>query len=442
MNSREFAIDVVRKLQAAGYQALWAGGCVRDQLAGRVPKDYDVATKATPDQVRSVFGHSRTLPIGASFGVITVLGPKTANPIEVATFRRDGGYSDGRRPDSVSFTDAREDAMRRDFTINGMFFDPITEQVLDYVDGQADLAAKRIRAIGVADQRIEEDKLRMLRAVRFAATFDFGIEPNTLQAIQARAADIQTVSGERIGAELRRMLSCVNRAKAASLLRESKLLPEIVPRAALVVPAESSPGVVNWEFRLAWLAALQPHDQVFEAATVILLEPVLAELGVTPIFDGWKLSNDERKVIRWIAQHRAVLARADQVPWSVAQPLLIAPAARAAIEVNAAFAKVAAQADVTRCSDQAADSACEPEVTPDNLLFAVEFCRAKLALPVDQLNPAPLLDGAALKRLGIEPGPKFKTILERVRAQQLDGQLDSSESAAALALEIHGELVD
>jgi tRNA nucleotidyltransferase/poly(A) polymerase len=135
MNSQEFALHVVQKLQHAGFQALWAGGCVRDQLLGLAPKDYDVATLATPEQVRKIFGHKRTLPIGASFGVITVLGPKLADPIEVATFRRDAGYSDGRRPDSVQFTDAREDALRRDFTINGMFFDPVNETVLDFVGG-------------------------------------------------------------------------------------------------------------------------------------------------------------------------------------------------------------------------------------------------------------------------------------------------------------------
>src|SRR5215468_9889551 len=130
---RELALDVAQKLRAAGFEALWAGGCVRDQLLGIAPKDYDVATSATPDQIRDLFGRRRTLPIGASFGVITVLGPKSAGQIEVATFRKDAGYSDGRHPDSVSFTDAEHDAQRRDFTINGLFYDPVTEEVVDYV---------------------------------------------------------------------------------------------------------------------------------------------------------------------------------------------------------------------------------------------------------------------------------------------------------------------
>ena len=198
---RQFAREITAKLQEAGYQALWAGGCVRDQMLGKEPKDYDVATSARPEQVRELFGHKRTLPIGASFGVITVLGPKSAGQIEVATFRRDADYSDGRRPDAVEFTDAREDALRRDFTINGMFYDPVHDRVEDYVGGVEDLKKKVIRAIGNPHERIYEDKLRMLRAVRFSSTYGFEIDPATLDAIRQHAHEIKIVSGERIGAE-------------------------------------------------------------------------------------------------------------------------------------------------------------------------------------------------------------------------------------------------
>src|SRR6187402_2791897 len=142
---REFALEIAEKLRAAGFEALWAGGCVRDQLLGITPKDYDVATSATPDQIRDLFGHRRTLPIGAAFGVVTVLGSRVAGQIEVATFRSDATYSDGRHPDSVTFTNAERDAQRRDFTINGLFFDPISEEVVDYVDGQQDLERRTIR---------------------------------------------------------------------------------------------------------------------------------------------------------------------------------------------------------------------------------------------------------------------------------------------------------
>src|SRR6476469_5731386 len=161
---REFALEIAKTLRAAGFEALWAGGCVRDELLGLTPKDYDVATSAKPDQIRDLFGRRRTLPIGASFGVITVLGPRDAGQIEVATFRTDATYSDGRHPDSVSFTTAERDAQRRDFTTNGLFYDPVTNQVVDYIGGQEDLKRGIIRAIGDPRLRLAEDKLRMLRA--------------------------------------------------------------------------------------------------------------------------------------------------------------------------------------------------------------------------------------------------------------------------------------
>src|SRR3954451_9940517 len=169
MTEREFAIDVVRRLRDARHQALWAGGCVRDELLGLVPKDYDVATDARPEEVRRLF--RRTVAVGMSFGVIEVLGPRTEAgllKVQVATFRSDGAYTDGRHPDGVVSSSAREDALRRDFTINGMFFDPLGDRLIDYVGGQADLQARVLRAIGSASERFAEDKLRMLRAVRFA----------------------------------------------------------------------------------------------------------------------------------------------------------------------------------------------------------------------------------------------------------------------------------
>ena len=165
MTEREFAIDVVRRLRDAGYQALWAGGCVRDELLGHPPKDYDVATSARPEEVRRLF--RRTVAVGLSFGVVEVLGPRPLK-VQVATFRSDGSYSDGRHPDAVVFSTAREDALRRDFTINGMFFDPVKGDLLDYVGGRADLERRVLRAIGEPRVRFEEDKLRLLRAVRMA----------------------------------------------------------------------------------------------------------------------------------------------------------------------------------------------------------------------------------------------------------------------------------
>src|SRR5262249_50574556 len=198
MTEREFAISVVRRLQEAGHQALWAGGCVRDELLGLAPKDYDVATDARPEEVRRLF--KRTIAVGASFGVVEVLGQRPLK-VQVATFRSDISYSDGRHPDAVVFSTARDDAVRRDFTINGMFFDPLGNQLIDYVGGQADLQAKVLRAIGDPATRIAEDKLRMLRAVRIAARFELTIDPATFAAIRTMADQITVVSAERIAEE-------------------------------------------------------------------------------------------------------------------------------------------------------------------------------------------------------------------------------------------------
>ena len=206
---RRFALEVVRQLRTAGFEAYWAGGCVRDELLGRTPKDYDVATNATPPQIRALFGNTRTLPLGAAFGVITVLGPRSAGMIEVATFRQDAEYSDGRHPDHVTFSSAREDAARRDFTINGMFFDPVDGQVIDFVGGQADLRDHLIRAIGSPRLRFGEDKLRMLRAVRFTAAFGFSLDAETAATIREMAHEIPVVSPERIAMEMRRVFDRV-----------------------------------------------------------------------------------------------------------------------------------------------------------------------------------------------------------------------------------------
>ena len=231
---RRFAVEVVHKLRNAGFEAFWAGGCVRDQLLGRTPKDYDVATNATPLQIRELFGRRRTLAIGASFGVITVIGSKAAGMIEVATFRKDAAYSDGRHPDHVTFSSAREDAARRDFTINGLFYDPLEDRIIDFVGGQDDLTSKTIRAIGNPRERFAEDKLRMIRAVRFSATFDFALEEETRAAIREMADQIGVVSPERIAMEMRRMLVDASCVAAVRLLLSTNLaaavLPEIVTK--------------------------------------------------------------------------------------------------------------------------------------------------------------------------------------------------------------------
>jgi len=223
VTNKRAAIKIVRRLRRNGYQALLAGGCVRDTLLGRVANDYDVATDAAPAEVTKLF--RRTLKVGAKFGVVIVL--LEGRQVEVATFRTETGYTDGRHPTTVKFADAREDASRRDFTINGMFYDPVEQKVIDYVNGRADLKKQVVRTIGKAQQRFGEDFLRMLRAVRFATQLNFAIEPRTYSAICAGAKNITKISGERIAAELEALLVNPNRSAGASLLLETGLAKAI-----------------------------------------------------------------------------------------------------------------------------------------------------------------------------------------------------------------------
>ena len=408
MTPREFAVEVARKLQEAGYEGLWAGGCVRDRLLDRTPKDYDVATDATPDQVRELFGRKRTLAIGEAFGVITIIGPKSAGDIEVATFRRDSGYSDGRRPDAVEYTDAREDAIRRDFTINGMFFDPVKKEVIDYVEGRADIDFKIIRAIGDPEERIAEDKLRMLRAVRFAATYNFELEKDTKSAVVKHAGEIHAVSPERVGAEMRRMLAHPNRAVAAQLLQECKLLPEILENGEALYENRA-----NWRTRLRWMKELGPESD-FESAAAVMLSRLLKQQGIKPTIERWKLKNTESKSIAWIEDNLLSISRSHQQAWSEVQPVLIDENATRAVNV----------AEVQFGASHA----------------GVKFAKQKLSLAPEELNPAPLVDGSDLMELDLTPGPVFSTILARVRNAQLDAEISDRKQAIELVKTIAAEL--
>jgi hypothetical protein len=229
------AIDIIRALRDAGHVALLAGGCVRDKLLGRASKDFDVATDAPPDRVRALFRNTQS--VGAAFGVILVHYNQSV--IEVATFRADGTYSDGRRPDSVQFSTAEHDAQRRDFTINGLFFDPLDNRLIDYVNGERDLHARVLRAIGDPAKRFAEDYLRLLRAVRFAARFDLAIEPLTRAALLEHAPKLTRVTPERVGDELRAMLSPATRVRAVELLTELGFTP-ILFRPMRVAPTSTA----------------------------------------------------------------------------------------------------------------------------------------------------------------------------------------------------------
>src|SRR5262245_62164424 len=266
MTEREFALDVVRKLRQAGFTALWAGGCVRDELLGLVPADYDVATNAEPKHLRPLFKHRNE--IGAHFGVVQVIGPRGDTgewlTIEVATFRLDGPYGDGgRRPDWVKFCTPEEDAKRRDFTINGMFFDPVKNELIDFVGGRADLDAKILRAIGDPAARFTEDKLRILRGVRMASRFELTVDPDTLAAARRMAREIAVVSAERIAEELRKLLVHPNRTRGVRLLCDFALVEPIFPELAAL-------GSEAWEKAVRVVEGL-PREASFPLALAAVL---------------------------------------------------------------------------------------------------------------------------------------------------------------------------
>lgn len=234
---RQSAAEIVRTLQDAGHSAFWVGGCVRDFLLGREPGDYDIATSARPEQIEALF--TKTIPVGRKFGVIIVVAEE--HQFQVATFRAEADYRDGRRPETVVFADARADAGRRDFTVNGLFYDPVTETIHDWVEGETDLRAKLIRTIGSPDERFAEDHLRLLRAVRFATQLGFEIETTTFAAIQQHAAKIKLISAERIRDELLKLFAAPEAARGLELLHASGLLEHVLPEIAATVACEQSP---------------------------------------------------------------------------------------------------------------------------------------------------------------------------------------------------------
>jgi len=415
-NQREFAVEVVRRLQDAGFRALWNGGCVRDFLMGRTPKDYDVATDARPDAVRDLFGRRRTLAVGASFGVIIVLGPKQAGNVEVATFRTEGPYLDGRRPEHVDFATPEEDAQRRDFTINGMFYDPISEQVHDYVGGEQDLAAGIVRAIGRPADRMTEDKLRMLRAVRFAATLDFQLDPATADAVRAMAPEIHVVSAERIAQELKKMLVDPHRRRAMELAHETHLLLEIIPE---LQPVLEAPDGVAWEATLRRLRLLQ--DPKFELAAAALLA------GIPHVAAGPRAPGKKGAVVHDICKRlRLSNQKCESIEWLLAQ----------LPEVLASTTKSLAQLKRMLSHSDARDLlelARADRLASDGDLSGVMHCEELLRrTPPEKLDPPPLVTGDDLIALGLQPGKRFREILDEVREAQLNDELTTPDEAMRL----------
>ena len=438
--SRNFSTSIVQTLRQRGFQAYLVGGCVRDLLLGREPKDYDVATSATPEQVMEIF--PETYAVGAQFGVVLV--PESAvavnastesaaksRAVEVATFRSDLGYSDGRHPDEVRFSsDPREDVARRDFTINGMLLDPISGDVLDFVGGRKDLEAGIVRTIGDPERRFAEDKLRMLRAVRFAARFGYAIEPATFAAMQKLDEQIEVVSRERVRDELTRMLTEGQARRAFLLLDESGLLrhvlPEISAMKGVEQPAEFHPeGDVfvhtllllenlPWPcpLTLAWGALL--HDvgkpPTFRVAPDRIRFDGHVEVGVKmaeEICRRLRFSNDETEQILALVDNHMRFGHATRMKESTLKKFLRMPGFDEHLALHRA------------------DS-----LASHRNLSTYEFIQQKRSeIPVEKMRPAPLVTGEDLIVQGHVPGPKFREILGAVEDAQLEGRLTAREAA-------------
>lgn len=397
------ALDVVQTLRSAGFTALLAGGCVRDALIGRAPKDYDVATDAHPDEVLKVFGHRRALGVGAAFGVICIHDhhPQHHQHVEVATFRSDGPYTDGRRPDHVRYSSPEEDAARRDFTINGLFFDPLAGTLIDFVGGCDDLENSQIRAIGDPFLRFHEDKLRLLRAIRFASCYDFEIEAKTWEAIVSLAAGVTVCSGERIGAEMRRLLTDPHADRGVRLLCTSRLAAAIMP--AVAASLEDEMTFLRLSQRLSGIGC---RDFPPRLASLALATGQAAPLTIDQLSVLWRLSNEESEAAHVAIRDLPILLQADLLPWSQLQPRLI----DRYVQTSIALLRGTILAEGT---------------SPAPL----ERIEHALALPPEQLNPAPLVRGSDLIALGLQPGPRFKALLAELRSLQLDGRLNCVEEA-------------
>ena len=404
----------MRTLRQAGHVAYFAGGCVRDEILGLEPSDYDVATDAVPERVVSLF--PRAGEVGKSFGVVIVrLGAET---VEVATFRSDGPYTDARRPDSVRFSSPEEDAARRDFTVNALFLDPTGEGevgeampgvdglVIDYVNGRADIIAKVLRAVGDPEQRLAEDHLRALRAARLAAKLGFQIEEATTAAIRAHASELRGISRERIGDEVRRMMLHPSRARGAWLLCDLWLEEPILGSEASL----SGSGRCLGE-----LPATAPYPAAL-AAWALDCNAAADSADIPGVVAAWRdaldLSNDERDGMRAALFHGAVVVGSHAGVWSE-----LSVAARKRAAASPAF-RLGLDANRGRWRDRV--EAAERDV-------------AALAADGIGLNPAPLVTGEDLIVMGLAPGPRFKSILDQVYDAQLEGRVKNLQEGRELA---------
>ena len=398
-DARRSALAVVRELRDAGYVALLAGGCVRDMLLNRTPKDFDVVTDARPEQVQRVFPRAKA--VGKQFGVMLV--HRHGVNVDVATFRSDGPYGDGRRPDHVEFGSPAEDARRRDFTINGMFHDPTDQRLIDHVGGQADLQAKLIRTIGDPGRRFCEDHLRMLRAVRFAADLDFVIDPPTLEAIRENAGKLSRISAERIWMELERIIVAPSRARGWQLLRTSGLDRHLVD---------------GW----TWLPA--QNDAVIARLAALPSRYCSAPLAIAALLYD-RSAAQARRFGRRLRQSNECIKRVD---------FLVSQLPRARAEASLELADIKTYAAHPGCEDLLALLRADLCAQVDGEASIHERLAARIrAIDPAQAAPSPLLTGDDLLSAGISAGPRFSPVLKTVYRAQLNQQIHTADEAMSLA---------
>lgn len=434
MASLATATEITERLRAAGFEAYLAGGGVRDTLLGRDPADYDIATAANPEQVRALF--DRTVAVGAAFGVIRVLVGDES--YEVATFRTEGPYRDGRHPSSVRFATAQEDVARRDFTVNGLLCDPRTGEVLDFVGGRADLAARLIRTIGDAELRFNEDRLRMLRAVRLAAELGFELVPEVARAIRSLGPGLIQVSPERIRDELVRMVTGPDPARALGLLRDTGLLGHVLPEVAAEIgvsqPEEFHPeGDVFEHTRLALAELRQP-------SVTLAMATLLHDVGKPPTFER--------------AEDRIRFSRHDEVGATMARAVMerLRFPRRDTDRVVTLVGRHMVFKDVTRMRESKVRRLVADDAFPELLALHRADCAAShgdlsayewVGAFLDRLTgeppvPPPLITGDDLLAMGLPAGPRVGRVLRAVETARLEGEIRTREEALALARALAG----
>ena len=425
MSPGDQAVAIVNRLREEGYESYLAGGCVRDFLLNKTPQDYDIATSARPEDVQRIF--PRTVPVGAQFGVILVMLEDQS--FEVASFRFDGPYLDGRRPSQVRYGTLQEDILRRDFTINGMVYDPIENRVIDLVEGKKDLARRCIRAIGDPRQRFEEDRLRMVRAIRFAASLNFDIDSLTFEAIKQSAAMITQISSERIGEEITRILTEGGARRGFELLDETGLLQILLPEIEQMKGIEQSPdhhpeGDV-FEHTLLTLSHLEAPTETLAYGCLLhdVGKPVCFRKEADRItFYGHTDRGAEmaEAILKRLKRGRAAWER---VAYLVKNHLRHTQATKMRLSTLKRFLR-------EEGIDELLELARIDALSSSGDLQYYHFCRERLAeMQEEEIRPEPLLRGKDLIEMGYVPGPIFAEILQQVEDAQLGGELTSRQAA-------------